>query len=1385
MSRSVSGIFNLGTNQPPTIVRPFNFGTDAIERQRVSLGQSLIDADFEYGLQSTKWQAFTEIRKTPSFYEIPGSDISVASVVTDTSTPAVVTVTLAALGGGKIASTSGGSAQTTLAVTFVSGTVTGTIANNQFVLGLATWIPTGAISISAYTSTGCTLNFASQTITGIPQGTDFTTVAAVPAVSTLAAPSVVSVYGLANDARDADRGEGFFLVTASTQTGSVATFQYNAKGSISQVPSATISTSFTTIRRGNVYSQGAARIQISTAMQSQYPTSTVTVQTSTTHGLVPGTPIAVIGYSNGSGVNGNFFVISTPTPTSFTYTPSGSTGVSLTGTPAIYIQPYSSTLHRPFDVGVIITPGQSAHGSSIARQSKKVFRYQSGKGLLWSSGVLFCPNNLIVNMTVNQTITTVTGSVADASPTTSKTYALTSVSGFAVGQVLTTTCAQNLGFSTTILPTSAVVIKSINALNVTVVYPSQIIKTLVSIGATFATSAASTSITALPIDVTPTTAKTFSVYSTQAITRAITTGSSADALASTSRSITMTNTTGIIAGQTVSSLSAYIPVGTVTVQSVSAGASIVISYASQIVPAIPTSAVITVNATVFDLGQPLTAGTSSLGISGSAIISAVTSTSITVSYNSQIVAPTTLTQLSTNVQVATVPVGSVITIVTDVNHGCATTGASVSMRGISTSGYNGTYKINSVVNSTTFTVLATRPQTTAAPVLSDNPRYIIQGWHGAAVRSGCFDDGNGLFWEYDGKTLWVVKRSSTFAMSGLITVNANSQTLTGLADTSIPNAILSSSSLAADITYGETTATLNNIMYAGGTLYRGMQCISLTGATSLGTVSVQQVLSATSAIITFLPYTSAYTVALNATTTGTPGSSTTLTINYVSNPGFVNGMTITNLTGYVTGTVTLSSVTTGSASITFTTLIANIPNGTVISAFAPIAAATSLSGTFQNMSTRFQDQLKCGDKFTLRGMCHTVTSIVSQGTLTFNPPYRGTNSITVGTKICKIQEQRTAQANFSYDPINGSGNSGFVADLTKMHMIGIQFTWYGAGFIDFMIRGPDGNWLFAHRYIQNNANDQAYMRSGNLPVRYEIVNEMSTAASKLSQYTGLNDQTLYIGDDTTYWPSTGTVLVDNELITYASTGSFQLAGCTRAASLTYNTADIQRVYTSAAATTHSANTSVVLVSTTCSPSFTHWGSAYLMDGSFDNDRGYYFSYTYNQTASVTYGATPTVLFFIRLAPSVSNGIVGDLGTRDLLNRAQFLLQKLDMSPIGANGTLNIQGILNPAGFETSTFNWVPVNSTGNGSQPSFTQVALAPATGSYTIGSGERIFSAIAVGGAQATIDLSSLKELNNSVIGGSRMFPDGPDTLMILASALNQTITSSVINLYWTEAQA
>ena len=66
-------------------VRPYDFGTDAIERMRFAAPESMLDADFEYGIQPTKWQSIDLLRNYPSIYEIPGSDIAVNGITTDAS----------------------------------------------------------------------------------------------------------------------------------------------------------------------------------------------------------------------------------------------------------------------------------------------------------------------------------------------------------------------------------------------------------------------------------------------------------------------------------------------------------------------------------------------------------------------------------------------------------------------------------------------------------------------------------------------------------------------------------------------------------------------------------------------------------------------------------------------------------------------------------------------------------------------------------------------------------------------------------------------------------------------------------------------------------------------------------------------------------------------------------------------------------------------------------------------------------------------------------------------------------------------------------------------------------------------------------------------------
>jgi hypothetical protein len=360
-------------------------------------------------------------------------------------------------------------------------------------------------------------------------------------------------------------------------------------------------------------------------------------------------------------------------------------------------------------------------------------------------------------------------------------------------------------------------------------------------------------------------------------------------------------------------------------------------------------------------------------------------------------------------------------------------------------------------------------------------------------------------------------------------------------------------------------------------------------------------------------------------------------------------------------------------------------------------------------NTRFASQLVAGDRIVIRGMTHVVSTVASDTTLYVTPDYRGATSVT-GVKVTKIIDYIVPQSQWNQDRCDGTGNafnpSGYLVDPTRAQMIGIQWTWYGAGFIDYMLRGPEGKYITVHRLRGNNLNREAYMRSGNMPVRYEVLNEGPRTYLAATALSG--DTTLTV-NDTTYFPSSGTLYVDNELISYSGKTPTTFTGLGRAATLSIFADGSSRSFTAAAAAAaHAQGNGVLLVSQTATPNISHWGSAFMSDGGFDEDRGYIFNY---QATNVSISTRKTTAFAIRLAPSVSNAITGDLGARELINRAQLLLQGIEITAGGStntNSALVIEGILNPSNYPTNIAN-ITWNSLASASiptgQPSFAQIA--------------------------------------------------------------------------------
>jgi hypothetical protein len=335
------------------------------------------------------------------------------------------------------------------------------------------------------------------------------------------------------------------------------------------------------------------------------------------------------------------------------------------------------------------------------------------------------------------------------------------------------------------------------------------------------------------------------------------------------------------------------------------------------------------------------------------------------------------------------------------------------------------------------------------------------------------------------------------------------------------------------------------------------------------------------------------------------------------------------------------------------------------------------------------------------------------------------------------------------------------------------------------------------------------MRSGNLPARYQAVNDTPFQLLRAA----MNDsQTTFEIDDSTQFPvATPTspvfVLIDNEImkvtgitanVANAGVSTATVTGVTRAATFNLYQDGSNKSFSAGVAAAHSANVSVRVISATAGPSLNHWGSAIIMDGGFDTDRGY--AYTFNQSNIAFPTGTSTVTAFVmRLAPSVSNQIPGDLGNRDLVNRAQLILQNMTVNYTGTNSRFLVEGVLNPNNVSTATTTWSYLfnqaqnrseNPSGSG-QPSYTQLAGNAAvvynSVPYAWG-GERLFAIPVNATNSGTLDLSMVKQLGNSGIPGFNVYPDGPELLAINITSLTTTGTVNTrgeIQIQWNESQA
>ena len=86
-----------------------------------------------------------------------------------------------------------------------------------------------------------------------------------------------------------------------------------------------------------------------------------------------------------------------------------------------------------------------------------------------------------------------------------------------------------------------------------------------------------------------------------------------------------------------------------------------------------------------------------------------------------------------------------------------------------------------------------------------------------------------------------------------------------------------------------------------------------------------------------------------------------------------------------------------------------------------------------------------------------------------------------------VVNNKTAQASWSLDPMDGTGPSGITIDWTKGQILWIDFQWLSQGRIRFGF-DIDGEIHYVHEEMGANTLDVPTITTPNLPVRWEIVN---------------------------------------------------------------------------------------------------------------------------------------------------------------------------------------------------------------------------------------------------------------------------------------------------------
>jgi len=454
--------------------------------------------------------------------------------------------------------------------------------------------------------------------------------------------------------------------------------------------------------------------------------------------------------------------------------------------------------------------------------------------------------------------------------------------------------------------------------------------------------------------------------------------------------------------------------------------------------------------------------------------------------------------------------------------------------------------------------------------------------------------------------------------------------------------------------------------------------------------------------------------------------------------------------------------------------------------------ATKNSQVINGTNTQFQSQLVIGDHIQVRGQVYRVISIDSDTRVVVQPPYRGITA--TGIKLTLREDVRVPQALWNVDPCDGTGPNGYVFDIHKIQMCYADYSWYGAGKIRFGTKDAKGHIHYHHEFVHNNKLNESYLRSGNLPARYEIENgDAPTSAPTLFHFgTSVIMDGTFDDDDAYLFTSQSKPFV------LSGTATTQTLTSTAASSFSEITLNARRVFVysfqCAQADADKAQVGMLIKDATgnipdgsyvaqvqkagaTSRVFTSFPATSAVPNNPEIPSSTVFTVGENAFGNGAIDLTrPIPLVSVRLAPAVDSGITGSVGEREIINRMQM---KLNSGGVTANKDLNVFFILN-GNPSKLTFEKNPSPSLSN---------TISHDTGDI-IKDGTVIFASKASSGT-TSFDISGLIDLGNSILGGDSVYPNGPDliTLAIQPTDTSQISSASPLvvtgKLSWSESQA